>query len=239
LEPQQLLDLLQALKDSITAIGTKCDALSTKHDELDARLTKAKTKADEDDQADPTAAQQTAADSAMRSDLAYVKAALRDLQIKQPRPRSDDDRNAFADMQAKADVAFIALGERADAPMQGEELIAYKIRLHRQLQKHSAKWGKVELARIAADSTTFENACDAIRADAVQAGLNPVDLKPFEHRMVTKVLPTGHTERTFAGRGTIYGQLSMPRRYVVGIGGDDRRPRSAGGAMHVQGGQVS
>ena len=81
-----------------------------------------------------------------------------------------------------------------------------------------AALSEADLAVIAADSTTFGIALDAIRSDALHAGLNPVDLKPFEHRAMTQTSPGGHKITSFVGNGTIFKQLSRPVRHVGYIG---------------------
>jgi len=227
-EMKALLDALETLRGDVAAqiskINDRCDALDTK---LNAK------KADDDDGDDDTMAQQTAADSSRvtRAEFEATQAQLRALQTSQPRRRSDADRNLFADMQARCDVAYRALGERADAPMQGEELLDYTVRMHRQLQKHSAKWKRAELATIARDPSTFAGVCDSIRADALQAGMSPVDLAPFQYREIRTESPGGHKITSFVGNGTIFKQLSRPVRHVKSIGADARYPQSAGGQV--------
>jgi hypothetical protein len=134
-DPDKMLEavtaLIEGLRADMTKLNEKCDAV--------ADAMKKKADGDDDD-----LAQQTAADSSRvtRREFEATQAQLRALQTAQPRRRSDSDRNNFAEVQARADVAYRALGERADAPMQGEELIDYGIRLHRPLQKTFAKMGQ-------------------------------------------------------------------------------------------------
>jgi hypothetical protein len=173
------------------------------------------------DDPDGTAAQQTAADRA-RSDsvdpaaFASLARSVGELTKKMTRPLGD--RNAFADAQAKADAVMRTLGSQAEPPMAGEHLVDYQIRLARKMQPHSAKWKGVELSIIAADSKAFEIALDNIRADAMQAGNNPVDLKPFEYREITEESRGGHRITRFVGNGSIFKQLSRPVRHVSYIG---------------------
>jgi hypothetical protein len=108
--------------------------------------------------------------------------------------------------------------ERAEPPMAGEDLINYQIRMHRKMQKHSAKWKGVELSLIAADRAALNNVLAEIRADAMQAGLNPVGLPLFQHREIVQESPGGHKIRSFVGNGTIFKQMSRPVRHVAFIG---------------------
>jgi hypothetical protein len=218
----KLLEAIQALgaelrtevADGMAKISQRCDALDEKLKKSDA-----KKKADDtDDLAEETAADRRSDSVRTRAELDTLRAQVNDLTIKQPRKRSDADRNAFADMQAKADVSYRALGERADQPMQGEELLDYTIRLHRGLQRHSKRWSKAELATVARDPSTLQQVCDSIRADAFEAANSPVDMKPFQHREIHEESRGGHKIVRFVGSGTIFGQLNRPVRHVGYIG---------------------
>lgn len=168
------------------------------------------------DNDDDTMAERTAADSVHRSEFAALASSVADLRKRTSRPMSDLD--AFADVQSKADAVMRTHCERAEPPMAGEDLVAYKIRMHRKMQPHSPKWKGVDLGLIVADSKAFENVLAEIRADALQAGLNPVGLPEFQHRKITETMPGGHLVTRFVGTGTIFKQLSRPVRHVEYIG---------------------
>jgi hypothetical protein len=221
MDPEQLkalTDMIEALRADINAavskVDAKCDALADSVATMKKTADEAGERSNENEY---DLARRAAADSASRSDLAMLQRQVNELTIKAlPRPAGDAD--ALADIQAKCDAAYIANGGRADPPMRGEGVIDYAVRMHRGLQSHGKKWKGAELAVIARDSTTFAGVCDAIRADAVKAGLNPVDLKPLEHRMFTETMPSGHVMRRFVGNGTIFKQMSLPVRHVQRIG---------------------
>jgi 8-oxo-dGTP pyrophosphatase MutT (NUDIX family) len=158
------------------------------------------------------------ADSVSRSEFDKAMATIAELQKNQPRQLTQADRDAYADAQSKADAVLRAHNERAEPNMPGEDLVSYQIRLHRQMQKHSTKWKGVDLAIIAADSAAFTNVLAEIRADALQAGLNPVGLEPFQYREITQEGPGGHKVKTFHGNGTIFKQMARPVRHVGYIG---------------------
>lgn len=91
------------------------------------------------------------------------------------RPVADAD--AMADAQAKADSVYSALGERAAAPMMGETVIGYRIRMARGLQKHSQAWKTTDLAKMARhDAEAFGNMEAAVYADAIAAARDPAVL---------------------------------------------------------------
>jgi hypothetical protein len=224
-------ELCNSLRSDVTKMCEKMDADNKAR--YDAVADALKKKKDGDDDGDPanSAATRLAADAVSRSELEVVRAQLRDLQVKQPRQRSDADRNAFAEIQSKADVAHRALGGQADAPMVGEELLDYTLRLHRGLQKHSKQFAKAELHVLARDPSTLATVCDSIRADAVAASMSTEGMQPFQHRAVETIGPGGHRITTFHGVGSFYKQLSRPARHVLSIGAKNQGA-SRGGAFY-------
>ena len=90
------------------------------------------------------------------------------------RPTADSD--AMADAQAKADSVYSSLGERAPAPMLGESVMGYRIRLTRGLQKHASTDArkKADVAKMARhDSDLFAELEASIYADATSAARDP------------------------------------------------------------------
>jgi hypothetical protein len=211
------------VSDSIDKLSKRCDAMS------ETLAKGASLKAADNDGDDM--AEQVAADSVSRGEFRAVQQQLNGLLVAQPRRRNDADRNLMADMQARCDAAYRSLGERADAPMAGEELVDYTIRLHRGLQSHSKKWGKAELATIARDRSTFSGVCDAIRADAIAASMSPVGMPEFARRKIVTQSAGGHQITDWVGNGTIFKELSRPVRTVIGIGGNDKFAKSQGGSF--------
>jgi hypothetical protein len=210
----ELLAQIAAVADGLKQhVNEKCDAMSAKFDSAMSSI----KKRDADDP-DDTMAEQVAADSvAVANSLLHGLA--RDMtNLKKQIFRPMGNLNDFADAQAKADAVMRTHGDSAEPPMSGEDLVAYNIRLARKMQPYSKTWKSVDLRILAADSQAFNIALDGIRADALQAGLNPVDLKPFEHRKIVSTLPGGHTVTEFRGTGTIFKMLSRPVRHVAYIG---------------------
>lgn len=206
-----------AKKDADDKDEKKADAAKKDGDEDEAEKTAADKRKDSDDE-DDKKSDAAKADSVPRSEFEALQVQLADLSKRLPRQLTASDRDAFADAQAKADAVLITHGERAEPPMVSETLIDYQIRLAKKMQPHSKTWKDVNLAVMAADSAGFTIALDGIRADALQAGLNPVDLKPFEHRVIKEQSPGGHTITRFVGNGTVFKQLSRPVRHVGYIG---------------------
>jgi hypothetical protein len=206
-----------------------CKKLDAKYEELTGSVAKMKADAAGEKDMGPgenDLAQLVAADRRTKSDsvdpAAFASLAFSVAELKKRQSRSMADLNAFADAQAKADLALRHHDQRAEPPMAGEDLVSYQIRQHRGMQKHSPRWKGVELSLIAADRQALDNVLSEIRADTVQAGLNPVGLPPFQHREMTTTSPTGHKVTTFVGNGTMFAQLSRPVRHVGYIGNIDR-----------------
>jgi hypothetical protein len=199
------------VSDSMAQISKRCDALDEKI---------AKKSNDGDDMAEPVAADSRAdSTSDIRVANSLLTGLARDMiALKKQVSRPMGDMNQFADAQAKADAVMRTHNDSAEPPMAGEDIVAYNIRLARKMQPHSKTWKGVDLAVIAADSAAFGIALDGIRADALQAGLNPVGLPEFQHRKVTSTMPGGHTLTEFRGNGTIFKMLSRPVRHVAYIG---------------------
>ena len=165
-------------------------------------------------------ARRTAADSIGAAEFSVLRREVADLQKKVARPMAD--LNAFAAEQSKADAVMRTHNLSAEPPMAGEDIVSYKIRQARAMQKWSPKWKGVELRAIAADSVALEHILTEIRADAVQASNNPVGLALGQFREVTSTAPGGHLIKSFIGStettGTIFKQLSRPVRQVAYIG---------------------
>ena len=217
MNPEQIKELLAALEQMRGDVTTQISKISDRCDALDAAIKKAgAAKSDRSEDADEKEeAVRVAADSVPRSEFAALASTVADLKKKQARPMAD--LNAFADMQAKADAALRSHNERAEPPMSGEELVNYGIRMHRKMQRHSAKWKGVDLGLISADRQALENIFNEIRADTVTASMCTDGMPQFQHRMITKTLPGGHLVREFIGNGTIFKQLSLPVRHVAFI----------------------
>jgi hypothetical protein len=210
---REIAEALRAdLSSSIDALSKRCDALAE-----DVKANKKSDEAGERDRGvDGTMALRVAADAVDPAAFAALASSVADMQKKRARPMKD--LNAYADAQAKADSVMRALGSAAEPPMAGEDLVSYKIRMHRKMQPHSPRWKGVELQLIAADQVALDNILGEIRADAMTAATSPVGMPEFQHRMLTKTMPGGHIVHEFIGNGTIFKQLSRPVRHVAHIG---------------------
>lgn len=113
---------------------------------------------------------------------------------------SPEDENAFADAQARADSVYSAHGDQAPRRLAGENLIGYRIRLLRGLQKHSPVYKEVDLGSVArADSAAFSGIEATVYADAAKAAETPAGVEPGRLREIKERLPGGHTATRFVG----------------------------------------
>lgn len=215
-EMKALTDILEALRSDVSSQIAKIDAKCNAVADSVAKMKKADEAGERDRGVDGTMAERVAADSVDRAAFAALSSSVAELKKRQSRPMKDLD--AYADAQAKADSVMRALGSAAEPPMAGEELVSYKIRMHRKMQPHSPRWKGVELQLIAADQVALDNVLTEIRADAMTAATSPVGMPEFQHRMITKTMPGGHTVHEFIGNGTIFKQLARPVRHVGYIG---------------------
>jgi hypothetical protein len=226
MDPEKLLAAITALVDGMKAdmatISEKCDSISAKYDAL------AKKRDSDDDLTEPTAADSRRADS-IAADLRNLHNRVNAMDIHSR--QNAGTRDQFADIQAKADVAYRSWNESCPPPFASEGLLDYAIRVTRPLQKHSKKWAKAELHALARDPSTLASVCDAIRSDAVAASMDTTEMPMFQHREVHTQSAAGHRITSFIGKGSIYKQLSRPARYVTAINGDYRYGRSGGGSV--------
>ncbi|HEV2545838.1 MAG TPA: hypothetical protein VGU20_00720 [Stellaceae bacterium] len=177
------------------------DGLSKRMDAVEARY------ADDEDGKPESAANATGAGSAdARADAVAADS--------RPRARTDEERNALAAAQVKADEVAVAWGERAPPPLTGELLREYRIRLLRDHKRHSKDYADVDFATIP-DGKAFDVAEARVFADSAAASANPsgpenAPLIPRERRDAS-----GRMITTFHGAGTFIRRMTRPSRRVI------------------------
>ena len=210
---------MDARMDSVE--GKKADATKKKDGDGDPEEVAAdKKRKDADDDKDKDEKKEKAEDKkadateiAARGDatVALTK-RIDDLQRMIPKSMTDSEYHAMADAQARADNVFIALGQRAPRPLDGENLAGYRRRLAKDLKPHT-RWKDVPVEAMA-DENAFKVAEEQIYADAQIAAANPVDLPAGQIRGVTKPDSTGRQITSF------YGQ---PKTWMGAFGGSPMR----------------
>ena len=194
------MDSVMERMDSFEEKLKKPDAEPEKKAEAEPEKKEEKKADSEKEEAEKKADKERAdaAEATRRADADEIKRRLADAEEKLKEP-AEEEREALADRQSKADSVFMQLGERAPAPMRGEKALDYRLRLAGLLQGHSSTWKDTKLSAIAkADSSAFANAESAIYADAERAARTP-ETKPGVLRMRSETQPTGHRVNTFSG----------------------------------------
>lgn len=118
----------------------KLAADKKRKDEEDAKAKKdaeEKGEKEREDKAKKDAEEKDRADKAMADSLHPIQQRIADIEKTLPRVLSDTDRASFSDAQARADRIYQAFGDSAPRPMQGEDVLAYRQRMVKDLKKHS------------------------------------------------------------------------------------------------------
>lgn len=180
------------------AVGDKAKADSEAEEkaakEKEAEAAKLKAEAKEEE----AKADAAARENALLDRVAQLEKMLIQTAQLTPKPLSDADHAAFADVQAKADSIYSAFGKQASRALNGEDVLAYRKRLAAPMKSHSAAWKDVDLSKL--DASVFEIAEAAIYADAMDAAIRPVGAAEGGLRAVTKDTGTGHRVTTFYGK---------------------------------------
>jgi hypothetical protein len=192
-----LADLMTAIKgcaDSMTAMSARMDALEAAGKGKDG---------EEDGDADPAGDDPVAAavDARRRADAV-----------------TPEERQALAECQMRADAVALAFGERAPAPLVGENLAAFRVRCLLPYQPHSVAFKNLDLDKLAA-AGGLDVAEKQIFADALAYSKSPERVAPGHLLMVEKKLDGGHIMRTFQGH---------PRSWMDDIAGPVRQYVTSG-----------
>lgn len=154
---------------------------------------------------------QVAAQAAM---MAKQAAMIERLET-QIRPRTEEEHDAFAAAQAKADTAFMAFGKRAPRPMEGEMLLRYRKRLATVLKPYSPMWRDPQIKFSELPDATFNVAETQVYADAIAAAASPNDLAEGELRPIVRKDHAGREITTFVGKESFVKGMGHPNRMRV------------------------
>jgi 8-oxo-dGTP pyrophosphatase MutT (NUDIX family) len=202
-------------KKKADAAKAKADANENGDDE-DKKKADAKAKADaeEEDKKKADAAKKADAekdemdkkDDAARADALVanhpdfkaMREQLAALSAKMPAVISDADRGAFADAQARADVAYKAHGKDAPGPLMGETILSYRKRLAAGQKANSTRAAKLDVLAIADEGTlgVFE---EMIYADSVAASRSTAGIPVGQLRERRSTSAAGHKIAEFDG----------------------------------------
>lgn len=177
---------------------------------------------DKDDKKDEKDKEDKKADSA--GEISALRARLEQVSSLIPKSMNDTEYHDMRETQARADSIYVAFGQRAPRPLDGENLSGYRRRLAKDLKAHSKNWKNVNIEAFA-DDAAFLVAESQIYADAAQAAANPVDLPEGTLRAVTRADSTGRQITSFYGQPRAWMQNFAGRsmRLVRINNGSDRR----------------
>jgi hypothetical protein len=195
-----------SLKDVLAAIGKCSDAIDGHGkalSDMGDRLTalEAGPAADGDPDPDGTKAKQAAVDAKRRADA-----------------DTPEMRKERADAQMACDSVALAWGERAPAPLVGEDLVSYRCRLLAPYKRHSAAYAELDLHKLAA-AGGLDIAERQIYADATKAASAPERMPYGQLLAVEKKLDGGAIYRTFVG---------MPKSWMDDLAGPVRQYVTSG-----------
>lgn len=140
------------------------------------------------------------ADSVSRADFEALQKQFLELSKRDVnKPLTDDEINAFARAQGRADEIYSLLGARAPAPVPGQSLLSYRRQIAADLKQHSKTFKEAELTVAAADEKLFTPIEEVILKEALEAARSPATVKPGELRKHTIRLDSGHIVNEFYG----------------------------------------
>jgi hypothetical protein len=158
-----------------------------------------------------------AADAALAKENADLKARLDAIEAKLPKALTDADREAFSGAQAKADAVYAQHGMTAPRPLDGETVDAYRVRLLRPMQKHSAMFKDANLDVARVDSAMLTPVETQIFADAVRAARDPSTVAVGTLRERHGTTHAGHKFIDFDGQPRAWMNAFMPTGNVAKI----------------------
>jgi hypothetical protein len=203
-----------AAADAAKGDAAKPDA---KKDDGDLHLLHKKDAADAA-KADAARADATAVElAATKKKLAELEAALPEIRAMIPKQLSDEDFNAMADIQSRADGVYQGFNKKAPRPLDGETKMNYRRRLANGLKEFSADNKEADLS-IIPEGAFFDSIERRVYADATEASLHPQDLEDNEIRATSKRDEAGRKITTFHGKKTFIHQMARPRQIVSRMG---------------------
>ena len=184
-------------------------ARKDRRDRMDARLDAAKA-----DKAKADAEEEKEKEERAKADAEKAKMDAAQVLSKFPMPETDPNYVSIVDVQANLDPAFQAFGKRAPQPVYGESVLAYKRRGLRAIQQHSPDWKAIDLGSL--PEAALDVAGTRICADAITASRSSEGLEDGVMIPIDRILPSGHRERTYRAKTTIFQALSSRPLYAKG-----------------------
>jgi hypothetical protein len=125
--------------------------------------------------------------------------------------------NEFHAAQSKADAVYTAFNDSAPAPLVGERLIDYRLRLLKPLQPHSAAWRNTE---IPANEQVLKVAETQVYADAAAEARAPSNVPAGTLvERIEKDITGRRITRFFGDPEACWGPFKIPAKCVTGWSG--------------------
>lgn len=201
---------IDKMLSGLDSVSKMCDALTKRLDALEANGRK---------ESEETAEEKEAREAKERAD-----AARKDLAGHRSNSMSAMQRDvALAEIQARFDAVSQAWGRQARRPMDGELPLAYRIRLLRDIQRHSV-FKDADLRVVASDSAAFETIEKQIINDALVASRTPETGDDGVLVKRTRVdADSGHRVTEFFGSKTFITGLKRPSMRATAFLTPERR----------------
>lgn len=205
----------KSIADSVSGLCARMDSYEAKKADADMTEDAKKAKADADEKAKEEE-ERAKADAEKDTKFADAVKRIDELSRLIPRDLTDEDRNAIAAAQARADSVFSSLSKNLPHAMMGETPINYRRRLAGIIQGLSKEWKGISLKALPDDA--FTNAESAIYADAAKAARSPVDIAPYELRRHARESSAGHKIVEYTGDPKSWMEDFMPvTKHVANI----------------------
>ncbi len=201
-------DIMQAIAALGTTLAARMDSVSTgltaRMDSLEknmpAKPLSAAADSEEEIKAKKDAEEAQAKKDADEAEAKAKKDAEDKKKAEEDCKMDAEEAEAKADAQAFADSVYQMHSQSAPRPMAGERLMAYRARLARGMQAHSAAYKDSNLVAIG-DAVAFSAVEKAIYADAAKASMAIGASPTGELRAIRRTdQDTGHRITTYAGR---------------------------------------
>jgi 8-oxo-dGTP pyrophosphatase MutT (NUDIX family) len=208
-----IADSMKSLADNVAGLGKRMDAVEEREKGRDDKKRDDAKRKDADEPEKKDEPKELAAadkskkdakrddakrDDTKRDDSVDFQAQLDRVKAMIPKDMNDQDYNAMADAQARADEVFADFGKHAPRPLQGETVGGYERRCVRMLKEHSPTWKAAEVTSAFADEASFGIVRDQVYREARATAHSPVNIPAGELRMIEK-RRDGHIIREFVG----------------------------------------
>ena len=199
--------------DMPVADKAKKDSRKDGEDEEKKEEKEAKADARKDGEKDEKEEAKERADAASAEE---IWAEIRKLQAAQPKHMTDADYSDFTATQSRFDSVFQEFGQHAPRFMSGETLQGYRLRMAKDLQKHSPTWKEANLGVVAVDSVAFEACLTSLFAEARRTANDPANLPEIGERVIVrKDAATGREVSDFQRSGSFVKDFMPPPQFVT------------------------